>query len=464
MTSTEPFAAIVMAAGQGTRMKSQVAKVLHPVCGLPMIDYPIRAALDAGASRVVVVVGHQASAVKDYVGARFGESVNFALQEQQLGTADAVSVGLAECKDAKRIVVLSGDVPAIESEAIRVLLKHDDALVLLTSNCDSPSGYGRIMRDQRGDIQGIVEDKDCTPEQRRIREINPAVYAFEVTFLKTHLSKVGNQNAQKELYLTDLVAIARRHDVRVATEQWPIDSLHGVNDRVDLAMAQRTLSQRIREHWMRQGVTMIDPLSTSIEAGVELEEDVVLHPNTKLSGKTYIGKGTTVDTGAVLHNTHVGRHAVLLPYTVATDSQIGDHARIGPFAHLRPGTALDAEVHIGNFVETKNTYMAAGAKASHLSYLGDGQIGPRVNIGAGTIFCNYDGVQKHTTVIKEGAFIGSDSQMVAPVTVGAGAYVASGTTLTRDVPDNALAIARAELKIKEGLAEKLRSKKRHGKS
>ncbi len=463
------FVAVVLAAGQGTRMKSALPKVLHPLCGRELVAWPVRAALDAGAARVVVVVGHGREAVEAALARRFPEHsadgrVTTAVQEQQLGTGDAVRSALpalSDVADADYVVVLCGDTPLLRHEAVSALLEAaagGNKCAMLTGVVDDPTGYGRIVRGADGRVVAIREHKDASAAERAIREMNPGVYAVEKGFLVRSIAALDTKNAQGELYLTDVVARAAAEDAAgVAAHTWPMEDLHGVNDRHDLARAEALLRERInRAHGLR-GVTLRDPASTYIEADVELAAEVTIEPGVVLRGRTQIGAGARIDVGCVLDDVIVAAGARLKPYTVAADSTIGERAQVGPFSHLRPKSTLGPDVHVGNFVETKATSLGARSKANHLAYLGDGVVGEDVNVGAGTIFCNYDGFQKHTTRLLDGAFIGSDSQLVAPVTVGKGAYVATGTTVTKDVPDDALAIGRTKQENKLGYASRLRA-------
>ena len=464
------FVAVVLAAGQGTRMKSALPKVLHPLCGRALVAWPVLAALEAGAARVVVVVGHGRDAVEAALATRFPEHtrdgrVTTAVQQRQLGTGDAVRSALpalADVADRDYVVVLCGDTPLLRHEALEALLdttaQAGARCGMLTGTVDDPTGYGRIVRDAGGRVVAIREHRDATPEERAIREMNPGVYAVEKSFLTHAIAALDTKNAQGELYLTDVVARAATEDAAgVAAQPWTMEDLHGVNDRFDLARAESLLRARILRDLGRSGVTVRDLAATYVDAEVVVEPDVTLEPGGVLRGRTRVGAGARLDVGCVLEDVVVAPGARLRPYTIATDSTIGERAQVGPFSHLRPRSALGPDAHVGNFVETKATTLGARSKANHLAYLGDGVVGEDVNIGAGTIFCNYDGFQKHVTRLEDGAFIGSDSQLVAPVTVGRGAYVATGTTVTRDVPADALAIGRTKQENKAGYASRLRA-------
>jgi bifunctional UDP-N-acetylglucosamine pyrophosphorylase / glucosamine-1-phosphate N-acetyltransferase len=454
--------AIVLAAGQGTRMKSELPKVMHPLLGRPMLSYPVLASLDAGAARVVCVVGHGAEMVTRMLAERFDARVSTALQPAQRGTGDAARCGAEALPGfAGWLLILYGDSALLTSEALSTLMASARAgngpLALLTTTSSDATGYGRILRDAQGHVIGIREQKDCSAEEAKLREWNPGVYAIRGDFFSASIGKLTTNNAQGELYLTDLVAMAASQG-GVTAVPWDEAELLGANDRHEFVQRERELARRIARAHMKAGVTLRDGDDARIEPSVVIEADAVIERNVELRGNTVIGRGARIDVGCVLTDTRVGEGAVLLPYSVASESVIGGGARIGPFAHLRPGTELAADVHIGNFVETKKTRVGEGSKANHLAYLGDGEIGRGVNVGAGTIFCNYDGVNKHTTTLEDGAFIGSDSQLVAPVRVGKNAYVATGTTVTSDVPEDALAIGRTRQENKPGLAARLRRK------
>jgi bifunctional UDP-N-acetylglucosamine pyrophosphorylase / glucosamine-1-phosphate N-acetyltransferase len=462
MKNNFEFIAIVLAAGQGTRMKSEQAKVLHTLAGRPMVTYPTEAALNAGAKHVVAVVGHQHEQVEAAISKRFNDRVITALQSKQLGTGDAARCGAQAVPDFKGwFLILNGDSPLICQDPLIALMNAAESakgpLALLVATIEDPSGYGRIIRNDTGKVIAIREDKDCSEEELAIDEFNPGVYAIRSDFLNDAIKKLAAKNAQHEFYLTDLVQMAAKMG-GVTDVPWDAVELEGTNDRFELAEREASLRLEIAYRHAINGVTIRDPISTYIDADVVIERDAVIEANVSLRGACSIGAGAHIDVGCVLTNVTVGAGAEILPYSVATDSDIGGEARVGPFSHLRPASKLGPKVHIGNFVETKKTVVGRGSKANHLSYLGDSVIGEDVNVGAGTIFCNYDGFNKHTTVLEDGCFIGSDSQIVAPLTVGRNSYVATGTTLTQDVPEDALAIGRTKQQNKEGLAKRLRQR------
>jgi bifunctional UDP-N-acetylglucosamine pyrophosphorylase/glucosamine-1-phosphate N-acetyltransferase len=462
MADSSSFVAIVLAAGQGTRMKSALPKVLHPLLGRPMLSYPVQAALDAGASKVVVVLGYGKEQAQAELAKRFGNRVVTALQPEQRGTGDAARCGLQAVPEHQGVLlVFYGDAPLITERPLKQLVElarsAQGPLSLLTATLDDATGYGRIVRNAAGRVVAIREQKDCSAEQARITEFNPGVYAISAPFFRAAIGQLSTSNAQGELLLTDVVAIAAGQG-GVSDLVWSAKELEGVNDRGDLVARERELRLLLAKRLARGGVTLRDPETAFIDADVVIAADVVIESNVHLRGHCEIERGVHIDVGCVLSDMIVREGAQLLPYTVARRSVIGERAQVGPFSHLRPESDLGAEVHIGNFVELKKTRLGRGSKANHLSYLGDGVIGEQVNVGAGTIFCNYDGYAKHVTVLEDGAFIGSDSQMIAPVTVGKNAYVATGTTVTLDVPEDALAIGRARQENKAGLGKRLREK------
>jgi len=456
--------AIVLAAGEGTRMKSDRPKVLHAVAGRPMVSWVVGTALEAGAARCVVVVGHGRSAVEAELERTFGDAVDIAVQPEQRGTGDAVRCAIeAHPSLGGRAVVLYGDCPLIPVDLVISLIdetrRRGARLGLVTSELGAPSGYGRIVRDEDGHIVRIVEDRDCSVAERRITEVNPGIYDIDLGFLRSAIGRLRADNAQSQLYLTDLVELAGRGG-EVASVYADMSDLRGVNDPKDLAVCAARRRRRIAEDLASGGVMVSDLDRLYVDADCEVEPGAMLGAGVHLRGRCRIGQGASVDVGCVLTDVTVEASASVLPYTVATSASIGEGASVGPFSHLRPASRLGPRSKVGNFSETKNTTIGEASKVNHLAYVGDGVIGARVNIGAGTIFCNYDGERKHVTTIGDEVFIGSDSQLVAPVTVERGAYVASGTTVTRDVPEDALAVARVKQQNKAGYAARLRARLR----
>ncbi len=456
MTSSQ-IHVVILAVGKGTRMKSERPKVLHEVLGRPMLSLVLDTARTLSPASLVVVLGHKAENVR----AAYARdaSVTFVDQEPQLGTGHALIQALPALGGASGdLLLLYGDVPLLKPATLAALLaRHREdraAATVLTAKTSQPFGYGRIVR-ERGAIARIVEERDATPEERAIGEINAGIYALALEPLAEAMAALSPANAQGEYYLTDLVGIYRRRGLGVSTLTLAsADELLGVNSRRELAEVSRIVRTEKIDALMAAGVTVIDPATTYVESDVTVGPDTVLHPNVYIEGHTTIGAACDIQAGSRLVNATVGDRVTIRNYCIITDSVIASDAVLGPFAHLRPGSDVGAEAHIGNFVELKKTRFGSRSKASHLSYLGDATVGEDVNIGAGTITCNYDGVKKHPTVIGDGAFIGSDSQLIAPVTIGPGAYVGAGSSITRDVPGGALAIARGKQENKEGWVKK----------
>ena len=454
---------VILAAGLGTRMKSATIKILHKAAGRPIIDYVLDLASELCPKPPIMVVGYQREAVQKSVGSR----ARFAVQEQQLGTGHAVLQAAPEIEAGgvagKRILILSGDVPLTRQETLQRLLdEHDksrNALTLLTMRLDDPAMYGRILRDPSGVVLRIVEAKDASEDEKRIHEVNAGIYVFDGGLLFDHLRNLSNQNAQGEYYLTDLLAVLREggHRVGALVVDDPVEVL-GVNSRAELAQVEGEIQRRVVDKLMRDGVTFRNPSTVVIDSTVSIGADTVIYPFVTLEGSTQIGEGCVIEPGVHLVNVRLGDDVHVKTGTVAEDAIIEEQASIGPYAHLRPGTQLGRRVKVGNFVETKKAIFGEGAKASHLSYIGDAEVGADVNIGAGTITCNYDGVKKHKTVLEDGVFIGSDTQLVAPVRVGRGAYVGAGSTITKDVPPDALALSRTPQRIVEGWATRRKKK------
>lgn len=464
--------AIVLAAGLGTRMRSTRIKVLHSIAGLPMLEHTLRLLPGLGVRSTVLVLGHQAHAVSEMLDQRSlrPPGLRIALQVEQRGTADAVRCALPELPaesehSPSRVLILYGDTPLLTSERLQMLLTAATGcgLALLSTRLSDPKGYGRLVRGADGQPQCIVEDRDCTEAQRRIQEVNAGMYVVDSQFLRRALAKVRADNAQREFYLTDLVAQAVAEGIGVAVVDAPGEEVMGINDRADLAQAEAALRRRINLGHMHRGVTLRDPESTHIDTNVTIGPDTELGPGVILRGGCRIGSGCHIDAGCVLTNVVIADGVRIKPYSVASDSQLGEDVQIGPFSHLRPDSVVAKGAHIGNFVELKKTTIGPGSKANHLAYLGDADIGAQVNVGCGTITCNYDGVSKHKTVIEDDVFIGSDTQLVAPVRIGRGSIVAAGTTVTRDVPPGSLTLSRVPQVDKPEYAEALRTRLRRSK-
>ncbi|MGH7181772.1 MAG: bifunctional UDP-N-acetylglucosamine diphosphorylase/glucosamine-1-phosphate N-acetyltransferase GlmU [Nitrospiraceae bacterium] len=453
------LAVVVMAAGLGKRMRSKQAKVLHRVAGQAMVLYSVGLGLRVAGDRVAVVVGHQADMVREVIGLatsgkRGSSPVAIVEQRQQLGTGHAVLQSRPVFAAGKRgapssYLILNGDTPLLQESTVRELLRVHEVnratVTVLTAVLDNASGYGRVVRAhsvERG-VSRIVEDRDANAEEQAIREVNVGTYVVDGEFLFSALEKLDPSNAQGEYYLTDIIRLAVEQERRVAAMVLdnPDEGL-GVNTRRQLAEAEQVVRQQIRDRWLDAGVTMIDPATTWIDATVTIGKDTVLYPNVALEGVTVIGEDCVLRSATRLNNCIVGTGVEILDHCLFIDCHIEDDAHVGPFVHLRPGVVVRKKAKVGNFVEMKKTDLGEGSKANHLSYLGDAKIGKGVNIGAGTITCNYDGMRKFQTVIGDGVFLGSDTQLIAPVTVGAGAIIAAGTTVTEDVPADALVIAR----------------------
>ncbi|MEP7048744.1 MAG: bifunctional UDP-N-acetylglucosamine diphosphorylase/glucosamine-1-phosphate N-acetyltransferase GlmU [Pseudomonadota bacterium] len=451
--------AVILAAGLGTRMKSALPKVMHPIAGRPLVHYAVRAAFEAGVENAVVVTSGSKE-IEASLSTEFGDRIRVAVQDPPRGTGDAARIGI-EHVAAERVLILYGDTPLVRAEELKSLVAAldvpgADELSVMTCHLDNPTGYGRILRDATGRVLEIREQRDLQGvAQQAVREVNAGMYAGKTAVVRRALTEVRPNNSQGEYYLTDVIALVARSS-SVTGVLGHADALLGVNDRSQLAEAEELILQRIRVRHAKNGVTVRG--APRIDEGVEIGVDATIEDGACLRGRTRIGARTVVDVGSVITDSNIGDGVMIKPYTVVTSSSVGDGAQLGPFAHLRPESEIEAEAHIGNFVETKKTRVRRGAKANHLAYLGDGDVGERANVGAGTIFCNYDGFNKHKTTIGADAFIGSDSQLVAPVTIGRGAYVATGTTVTMDVPDDALAIGRTKQINKEGYASRLKAR------
>ncbi len=451
---------IILAAGLGTRMRSRRAKVLHEAGGRPLVEHVVRTALKlTSPERIFVVVGHQAELVRERL-APYG--VGFIEQTEQKGTGHAVAV----CRPAAEplgglLVVLYGDGPLLEAETVQALIERqrasEYAVTLITTTLENPRGYGRIVKDSGGRLLAIVEEKACTEEQKVIREVNPGVYCFRSDLLWKHIGEITPENPAKEYYLTDMPAILRRAGYSAGI--LPVEDssqLLAVNTRVELAEVDQVLRERKRRQLMLNGVTIENPSTVVVDEDVEIGMDTVIEPFVRITGKTIIGEGCRIGSGSVIEDSRLENGVRVHPLTFIASSHVEEGAQVGPYARLRMGSRVCAGAHVGNFVEMKKTTLGRGSKSMHLAYLGDATIGEQANIGAGTITCNYDGKRKHPTLIKDGAFIGSNSTLVAPVEVGAGAYVAAGSVITKPVPEDSLAIARSHQLVKEGWAKRRR--------
>lgn len=452
--------AIVLAAGQGTRMKSKLYKVLHPILERPMILYVLDALDAVSIDKRITVVGHGAEKVKEVVGSRS----EFVLQKEQLGTAHAVmqAESLLQNEDGTTLVVC-GDTPLITAETFKKLFDHHEKTkakaTILTTKVDDPTGYGRIIRNEAGMVERIVEHKDANEEEKLVNEINTGTYCFDNKSLFEALKEVDNNNAQNEYYLPDVIEILQKHGETISafvTEN--ADETVGINDRVALSEAEKIMKRRINRRHMLSGVTIVDPDHTYIGPEVVIEQDAVIYPGTIITGKSHIGESAIIGPNSEIIDSSIGASSTVRQSTVK-NSKIGNNVDIGPFAHIRPDSNIGDNVRIGNFVEIKKSQIGNYSKVPHLSYIGDTIIGERVNIGSGTITVNYDGNSKHQTIIGDDSFIGCNVNLVAPVKIESGAYVAAGSTITRDVPKDALAIARARQTNKEGYVEKLIKRK-----
>lgn len=440
---------VILAAGQGTRMRSALPKVLHPVAGKSMLGHVIDTARALQPQSIQVVIGHGAEQVRLRLA---GDDLDYVVQAEQLGTGHAVAQALPNLS-AERVLILYGDVPLIEAETLQRLLQKvgPEQLALLTVTLDDPTGYGRIVRDARGEVQAIVEHKDASDEQKAIREGNTGILAVPGSRIGEWLGRLSNSNAQGEYYLTDVIAMAVADGLRVATEQ-PLDAMEvqGANDRIQLAELERHYQQRAARRLMAQGVTLRDPARFDVRGELSVGRDVLIDVNVVLEGTVVIEDDVQIGPNCVIKDSTLRRGAIIKANSHLEGAVVGEGADCGPFARLRPGAVLGKKAHVGNFVELKNATLGDGAKAGHLSYLGDAEIGARTNIGAGTITCNYDGANKFRTVMGEDVFIGSNSALVAPVTLGDRATTGAGSVVTSDVPADTLAVGRAKQRNIEG--------------
>jgi bifunctional UDP-N-acetylglucosamine pyrophosphorylase/glucosamine-1-phosphate N-acetyltransferase len=458
------LAVVIMAAGKGTRLKSKRPKVLHQIGGLPLLAHVIAEASQIAAPNdIYVVIGHRAEQVRAAVAAT---GVRFVEQPEQRGTGHAIQCARSAITPYENILVLSGDVPLIRAATIEQVWQfhkaQQAAMTILTAAPADPTGYGRVLRRAPGspEVEAIVEQKSLQPAQQAVREINSGIYAFRTASLLAHLDKITDANAHRELYLTDMAAILRSAGERVVAVEAPDASeVLGANTIAELVALDAALRAATAARLMAAGVTIYRPETTVIDADVEVAPDTVIEPFVQLLGRTRIGADCLIRSYTVIENCTLGDGVLVRQGCVLAESSVGDGARIGPFAHLRPGSELEAGVHVGNFVETKKAHLGKGAKANHLTYLGDAEIGEGTNVGAGTITCNYDGVNKHLTRIGKGVFVGSDTTLVAPLTVADGAYIGAGSCITKDVPADALAVARGHQITKEGWAAARRARR-----
>ncbi|SES23001.1 bifunctional UDP-N-acetylglucosamine pyrophosphorylase / Glucosamine-1-phosphate N-acetyltransferase [Gracilibacillus ureilyticus] len=447
--------AVVLAAGKGTRMKSKLYKVLHPILGKPMVQHVVDQLKALQLSSITTVVGFGAEKVQE----QLGEDSHYVIQEEQLGTGHAVLQAEKYLAGQKgTTLVVCGDTPLLTAETLESVIKYHEKenakVTILTAHAEDPSGYGRIVRNSDNQVEKIVEQKDASDEEKLIKEINTGTYCFDNELLFKALKQVSNDNAQGEYYLPDVIEIAQQQQEKVAAFQ--TENFHetiGVNDRVALSQAETLMKQRINEYHMRNGVTMVDPDNTYIAPGVEIGSDVVIYPGCVINGETTIEEDAQIGPNSEITDCHIGAHTKV-KHSVATSSYIGQRVQIGPFAHIRPDANIGNDVKIGNFVEVKKSKIDDRSKVSHLSYIGDADVGSDVNVGCGTITVNYDGKNKFLTKIEDGAFIGCNANLIAPVTIGKGALIAAGSTISEDVPGEALSIGRSKQVNKEGYAKK----------
>ncbi|MGL4911129.1 MAG: bifunctional UDP-N-acetylglucosamine diphosphorylase/glucosamine-1-phosphate N-acetyltransferase GlmU [Romboutsia sp.] len=447
------FKAVILAAGKGTRMKSKFPKVIHKVCGKEMVNHVIDVCKKSGVNDIVTILGHESEVVKE----KLPQNTMIAMQTEQLGTGHAVIMAKEYINDEDTIVVLCGDTPLVKEDTLKKLFDYhvdnEYHATVLTTKVENPTGYGRIIRDENQDLLKIVEQKDANEEEKKAKEINSGIYCFNGKSLRESLDLLDNNNAQGEYYLTDTIKIMRDKGQKVgAFNGSTIEELMGVNSRVELSTAEQIMKRRINESHMVNGVTIIDTNATYIEADVEIGNDTIVYPGAMLKGNTKIGSSCVIGMNCSITNSQLGDYTEVESSTIV-DSTVGENTTVGPYAYLRPKSNIGNNVKIGDFVEVKNATIEDNSKASHLSYIGDAHVGKDVNIGCGVVFVNYDGKNKFKSVVKDGAFIGSNSNLVAPVTVEEKGYVATGSTITDNVPQGALAIARQRQVVKEGWVE-----------
>ncbi len=448
--SVSSLSVVILAAGKGKRMYSELPKVLHPLAGRPLLSHVIDVALGLDARQTLVVYGHGGESL---LAGLQGLAVSWVKQSEQLGTGHAVAQAIPQVPDEDIVLVLYGDVPLVNPDTLKrlVALSGDDRLALVTVEMDNPTGYGRILRDSAGRVTGVVEERDADAAQAAIREVSTGIMAAPAGGLRQWLSALSNDNAQGEYYLTDVIAMAVKDGLGVYTvHPASMQEVAGVNDRVQLAELERSFQRRQAEQLMLTGVTVADPSRLDIRGEVTSGKDVFIDVNVVLEGRVVLGDGVRIGPNNYLRDTEVASGTQILPNCVIEDSFIGPASRVGPFSRLRPEVHLVEQVHIGNFVELKKSRVDRGSKINHLSYVGDSEVGSKVNVGAGTITCNYDGANKYKTVIGDHAFIGSDTQLIAPVTVGEGATIGAGSTITRNVPPDELTLSRSPQTTRKG--------------
>jgi bifunctional UDP-N-acetylglucosamine pyrophosphorylase/glucosamine-1-phosphate N-acetyltransferase len=446
----KPLYTLIIAAGKGTRMKSDIPKVLHPLLGKAMVEYVVRSAKDTNCSKIFMVIGYKEELMRERLK---DQPIDFVIQHKQLGTAHAVMQAHKKLADkVGTVLILSGDVPLITPATLNALIdyhhKTNAIATLLTTCMEDPSGYGRILRNKHGQIEGIIEESDATPEQLNIKEVNCGIYCFEIKETLRHLEKIECTNEQKEYYLTDLISLLRKEKKSVEGYITSNSSeVMGINNRSELAVAARIMRHKILHEHMINGVTIVDPETTFIDDGISIGRDTVIYPMVSIEGESALGSHCSIYSFSRINNCIIGDRVTILSNTVIEESRVDSGAKIGPFSRMRPQSVIGENVKIGNFVEIKKSKIGKGSKASHLSYIGDAQIGEKVNIGAGTITCNYDGVRKHRTIIENEVFIGSNTELIAPVKIKRGAYVGAGSTVTKDVPPFSLITSRSRQKI-----------------
>lgn len=453
----ENFTTLILAAGLGKRMKSKHPKVVHKVCGKPMIKWVVDSAIDAGTESIYIVVGHGADEVKSV----FTNDVKFIFQEKQLGTGHAVMISKDVLKGKNNVMVLTGDTPLITSNTLKSFynyhIQNNNSVTILSSIFDDPSGYGRILRDGDGNVIKIVEDKDATDDIKKIKEINSAMYIFNIDYLEKAIDKINNNNAQGEYYLTDTVEIINDMGGKIGAFSATSEEIQGVNSRVQLAEADKTMRIRINKRLMDDGVTIIDPYNTYISPDVTIGMDTVIYPGSYIEGKTFIGEDCKIGPNTRIIDSKIGDNCNIV-YSMITDSVLENNIKMGPFAQIRPQSVIHDNAKLGNFIEIKKSIIGEGTKVPHLTYIGDAEVGKHVNMGCGSIIVNYDGKRKYKTVIGDDVFVGCNVNLISPVKINNNAFIAAGSTITDEVPDGALAIARSRQVNKEGWVKERKEK------